>query len=323
MGKFVGFLIGVGVTAAIAGGVLFAVGFAANEKEKKEGVDTKEYVATESFEDIDVDLICSKLKIEKAADGVNKVVYGDKDKLYNEVAVKDNKLTIKQVDDRPWYKRWLFNFNWYYNDELTVTIYLAGDTYNSLVASNQVNSIEVAKDFSFKTVDLKTNTGSVSVYASATESVKAVTNTGSVHAKGLTTASLKCSADTGSVNVESVTVNGDADLHSATGTTNVNESTFNNLKVENSTGTINVNNSTASGEMNLKTSTGSIRLSRVDAASMKLKTSTGSITGSVLTAKNFKGKSSTGSVDLPDSDSSAGVFDAETSTGSIRITIAD
>ena len=64
MGKIVGFLIGVGVTAAIAGGVLFAVGFAANEKEKKEGVDTKEYVATESFEDIDVDLICSNLKIE-------------------------------------------------------------------------------------------------------------------------------------------------------------------------------------------------------------------------------------------------------------------
>ncbi len=74
--------------------------------------------------------------------------------------------------------------------------------------------------------------------------------------------------------------------------------------------------------MNLKTSTGSILFDHMDAESLNMKTSTGSIKGSLLTGKKFDVKSKHKD-DVPSDTEGAGLCVAETSTGSIKITIVN
>ncbi len=195
MGKVVGILVGVGVTAAVAGGVLFAVAWSQNERIIGEMV-TNTTNVEESFENFEINSKVSKINFLKSTDGTNKVVSKEREKLYSKIEVVDNTLKVTQIDDRPWYNRWFFRLP-FSEDDLTIDIYLTGETYNNLKAFSNIGSITVNNGFTFNTVDAETNTGSIKITSNVTESIKADCDTGSVTIENVTTKKLDADTATG------------------------------------------------------------------------------------------------------------------------------
>ncbi len=319
MGKLVGALVTTGILGVVAGGVLLGVGYATTRSEAESTLEKKEYKLEKSFEDINIDLVSSNLEIRKAEDGVNKVVCQERESIESTVEVEDNTLKIVQADNRPWYKKWFFNWGWITGQEMKVTVYLTGDAYDELTTNNSVGSIKVESGFTFSTVKAVTHTGSVNVSSSGTESMYLETDTGSVNVKDITTKGLIAKSDTGSFNASKVEVTGDIKVENHTGSANFVDSHCDNMDVTTNTGSVNVTNTISAGHMNIKTSTGSINFDNADADTLDLESSTGSIKGSLLTGKTFQADSSTGSVKVPNT--TGGLCRAKTSTGSIKLTV--
>ena len=313
------FLIGLaifGVIAAIAGGVIFAIGYSQSKDGNQDVSRTVD--VNETFENLDIDVMTSNVTFKHAVDGQNKVEIVEKEKIHNDVKVENNTLKIKQVDDRKWYEK-MFDWNWAL-DKLSVTVYVTENTFSAFNCSSHTGSIEVTSGFTFESLKAKSNTGSVRLNSDVTGSTICECDTGSVTLSDLTTSSVYAVTHTGSINLTNVTVSGNITASDSTGTVNLNNVHCNNLDVECGTGSVNVNNSIAVGNMKIEASTGSIRFTSSDAASLNLKTSTGSIKGTLLTAKIFQAKSSTGSVRVPTS-TTGGLCVAETTTGSIDLSI--
>ena len=319
MGKLVGALITIGIIGVVAGGVLVGVGYATTKDEAESTLEKKEYQLEDSFENFEIDLVSSNLLIKKAEDGVNKVVCQEREKVESVVKVEGNTLSIVQRDERPWYKKWFFNWGWITGQEMKVTVYLTGEAYNNFTVENSVGTIKVESGFTFNTVKAVTHTGSVTFSSSGTESMYLETDTGSVNVNDITTKELTAKSDTGSVNASKVVVTGNVKVENHTGSANFKDSSCENMDVTTNTGSVNISNTVATGYMNIKTSTGSINFDSADADTLDLESSTGSIKGSLLTGKTFQANSSTGSVKVPNT--TGGLCRAKTSTGSIKLTV--
>lgn len=319
MGKVIGTLVAVGVLALVAGGVVVGVGYATTRNEEDSAMEKREEVLEESFEDLKIDLDRSNIEFKKSEDGKNRVVCYEREKTFSKVEVDGNTLKITQRDERPWYKKWFFNWGWVTGDEMKVTVYLAGDAYNNLKVESKIGSVNVSSGFTFSTVDAETNTGSITMNSNVTNALEMKTNTGSIHATDVTAASLKAKSDTGSISFTNVSIAGDIKVEKHTGSMNISDSHCENMDVESTTGSVNVERTTADGHMNIKSSTGSIHFDNADAATLNLESSTGSIKGSLLTAKRFQASSSTGAVNVPNTD--GGLCVVKTSTGSIKLTV--
>ena len=319
MGKVIGTLVAVGVLALVAGGVVVGVGYATTKNEEDSEMNKREFEFENSFENLKIDIERSNIEIKKAEDGKNRVICYEREKAQSEVAVDGNTLTITQKDERPWYKKWFFNWGWVTGDEMKVTVYLGEDTYSNLKIESKIGSVNVSSGFTFGTVDAETNTGSITMNSNVTNALEMKTNTGSIHATDVTAASLKAKSDTGSMSFTNVSIAGDIKVEKHTGSMNISDSHCENMDVESTTGSVNVERTTADGHMNIKSSTGSIHFDNADAATLNLESSTGSIKGSLLTAKRFQASSSTGAVNVPNTD--GGLCVVKTSTGSIKLTV--
>lgn len=316
MNKLLGGLIVVGCVAAIGGVALFSIGYANSTDDTKLITNDKE--VTETFSNFNVDLETYKIEFKKSTDGKNRVVSVEQENNVNDIKVENNTLSIKQSDNRPWYKK-IFNFN--LSSKLGVTVYLTNTDYENLVCKCHTGSINVNTGFVFSTITLSNNTGSTYLESSSTGATSINGDTGSINVKNMTASSLDIENDTGSINVSNVETTGNIKIEDETGSLNLSNLKCQNLEASTSTGSINISTSSTTEIMKVSGSTGSIRLDRVDCSSAKLKTSTGSINGTFLTAKIFSAKSSTGSVSVPTS-TTGGLVEAETSTGSINLSIA-
>lgn len=297
MGKVIGTLVTLGVIALVAGGVVVGVGYATTKNEEYR---TQQHEFEDNFKDFVVNTETSDIEFKKSEDGKNKIVCFEGENAKSEVTFEGNTVKITQVDNRPWYKRWFFNWGWINGKEMKVTVYLAGDTYNNLEIESKIGDVEVESGFTFNTVDVSTNTGSIEV-------------------TDMTADSLKAKSDTGKMEFKNINVAGDIKVEKHTGKMIIEDSHCGNMDVESTTGGVEVEKTIASGHMNIKSSTGSIKFDSADAATLNLESSTGSIKGSFLTAKRFQASSNTGTVNVPNTD--GGLCVAKTSTGSIKLTV--
>ena len=297
MGKVIGTLVTVGVLALLVGGVVVGVGYATTKNEEYK---TQEREFDDTFKDFVVNTETSDVEFKKSEDGKNKVVCFEGENAESKIEFDGTTLKITQEDNRPWYKKWFFNWGWINGKEMKVTIYLAGDTYNNLNVESRIGDINVGSGFTFSTVE-------------------ASTNTGDIEATDMNSTSLKTSSDTGKMIFKNVNVAGDIKVEKHTGKMIIEDSHCDNMDVESTTGSVEVTKTTADGHMNIKSSTGSIKFDSADAATLNLESSTGSIKGSLLTAKRFQASSSTGTVNVPNTD--GGLCVVKTSTGSIKLTV--
>lgn len=320
MKGFVVGLIVLGGLALVGGAAVLAYGMA------RGGINdnfvTNEYKLEEDIDIINIDTTTADIDIKKADGDQGKVVCVEKEKVYHKVNVSDKLLTIKENDDRKWYQKYLFNWNF---KSMSVTVYLPEAAYNDITVDSNTGHIYIAKEFTFANMKLSSDTGSIKLDNKATGDIEINVHTGGVYLNDTDANSLKVKSSTGDVNYKNGEVTGAIELQSSTGDFNLENVKGNSFKAKASTGHVHLTDVVIDDEMNIKTSTGGVRFERSDAKKIKVETSTGSIKGTLLTSKIFNAKSDTGSIRLPDTadwDQAGGTFEAESDTGSIEIKIA-
>lgn len=145
-------------------------------------------------------------------------------------------------------------------------------------------------------------------------------NTGDLAVCDLNFQSLNVSLNTGDADISGVQAR-DVVAHSSTGDVRISAMTPDTADVSVRTGKVELVNVVCSGDLRCESVSGDIKLTDVDGANLHLKASTGSITGTIRTPKTFSASATTGSVRVPDT-TGAGRCEAQTSTGSIRLTIS-
>jgi len=208
---------------------------------------------------------------------------------------------------------WLFDFN---SGVLEITQDEPSGIFNwfswTLPTSNYLDVIiTIPEAYSFD-VDVKTNTGNVSVIGFDTlNEVSLVTDTGKLVVESIDADSIYLESDTGSLKVKDVEVVTDITLDTSTGDANIDNIVCDLLSVDINTGSIDINDVVAN-QLDLDTNTGSISIEGVVLINRTLRLSTD--TGSVKVNGNDQGN--TYNLILSDSDF---YINADTNTGSISI----
>ena len=313
MNKFLTGLLIIGAITIIVGGGLIGVGCATSNGGAYE---TNEYKLDEAFEKINIDVETASVEIKASTDGQNKVVCYEKEDRKHTVKVADNKLSITYVNNLPWYKK-IFNFS---IKGPQITIYLADTKYDTLVGKINTGSYTINAGFTFGSMDLKSDTGSITVNSYSESFIKAETDTGNIKLNNVKAKNLDLESDTGSIDINNSIIEENIEAETDTGHINFESVKCNDVNANDSTGSIKFNNTIVINKITAKTSTGSIKFDKSDANTLSLKASTGSITGTLLSNKIFYCSSDTGRVNVPSS-TDGGLCEAETDTGSINLSI--
>ena len=164
-----------------------------------------------------------------------------------------------------------------------MTVYLPEKEYKDLLIRTETGNIKLPAGFTFGDIEIDGSTADVSCAAWASQDIKVSLSTGNIVLENISAANAELSASTGNIVLTDVI---------------------------------------ASGKLNVNSGTGDVRIERSDAKEISVKTSTGSVTGTLLSEKVFNAETSTGDVSVPKT-ASGGRCDISTSTGDIRIQIAD
>jgi DUF4097 and DUF4098 domain-containing protein YvlB len=328
----------VGAALILVGGLIFicclAIGGWNITSISDTSYETTVYEFTEDVSNILIHGDTADIKFAPSGDQKIKVeCLESKNESYS-VTVTDGTLNI-QSRDSAWYN----DITFFSFTSPKITVYLPQGEYNSLTIKSDTGDIEVAKEFSFASIDIDESTGDVACYVSASEFTKIKATTGKVHVENTTTGALDLSVSTGSVSIKDVTCYGDVKVGVSTGKVHLTNFSCNNLVSNGDTGDIFLKNVTVAEELSverstgdvafdgsyaeklaIKTDTGDVSFDRSDAAELYVKTDTGSVTGSLLTRKVFLVRSNTGKITVPDF-ITGGRCEITTDTGDIIITV--
>lgn len=277
--------------------------------------ETNEYEINESFSDISIDVDTTDVKFVPSEDSKISVICYEQKNMKHSVTVKDGTLTIKVDDTRKWYEYIGINFN-----SPTITIYVPKGEYRRLLLKSDTGDIDVAKELKFEEIDISTDTGDVTSYASASKTIKIKTDTGAVCVEDIYAKELDISVSTGNIVASRVKCNGEIKLKVSTGKTTLTDVVCEKLSSRGNTGNITLKNVTASEAMSIERSTGDVNFEGCDAAQLLIVTDTGDVNGSLLSEKVFIYNTDTGDVDLPHT-TTGGICEIYTDTGDIKITI--
>lgn len=309
----------VAVVLMLVGGVLFAVtmGIVAPNFEELSTMkyQDKRYEFNEDFTDILLTTKTADITFAPAEDGKAAVVCHEMEKAAHEVRVKDGKLMIVMVDNRAWYEHIGISF-----DTPKLTVYLPTGAYGMLGVQATTGSVKIGAEFTFASIDVKTNTGAVTCRASATGNVKIHTSTGAIELTGASAGSLDLRVSTGRVTLRDVTCTGDAAVKVSTGRATVTNLHCGAFRSEGSTGDLQMTNVIATGRFDIERDTGDVKLVDCDAAEVCIDTDTGDVNCVFLSEKVVFAKTDTGRIDVP-SVTSGGRCEIETDTGDIKVTI--
>ena len=277
--------------------------------------ETNTYEISEEFSNLSMNTDTADIIFALSDDGKCRVECYEEEKAKHSVAVQENTLVIKMIDERTWYDYIGINFG-----SPKITVYLPKAEYASLFIKESTGDIEIPKNFKFEGVDISSSTGDVNFFASASKLIKIRTSTGNVCVENTSAGTLDLSASTGRITVSNVICGGDANINVSTGRTNLNNIECKNLTSSGDTGDISLNHVIAAEKFSIKRSTGDVRFDGSDAAEILVETDTGDVTGTFLSEKIFFVETDTGSVDVPES-ITGGRCEITTDTGDIELDI--
>lgn len=277
--------------------------------------ETNTYEISEEFSNLSMNTDTADIIFALSDDGKCRVECYEEEKAKHSVAVQENTLVIKMIDERTWYDYIGINFG-----SPKITVYLPKAEYASLFIKESTGDIEIPKNFKFEGVDISSSTGDVNFFASASKLIKIKTSTGNVCVENTSAETLDLSASTGRITVSNVICGGDANINVSTGRTNLNNIECKNLTSSGDTGDISLNHVIAAEKFSIKRSTGDVRFDGSDAAEILVETDTGDVTGTFLSEKIFFVETDTGSVDVPES-ITGGRCEITTDTGDIELDI--
>ena len=321
MSRAVKKLLTIAGTVILLGGIIFIIiGFWVHWDFTKFGTvdyETNHHEISVEFNDISIKTDTADVAFVLSDDGKSKVVCYEEEKVKHSVCVKEGMLTITVNDTRKWYDYIGINFN-----SPRITIYLPETEYSSLIIEESTGDIVLAKDFTFKNIDITVSTGDVSCYASATETIKIQADTGDIKVEGNFAQLLKITVTTGDVETIDVNVAQDVTIEVSTGDVSLSDIVCKNLISNGTTGEISLKNVIATQEISIKRSTGDVTFEGSDGAEIFVKTSTGDVTGSLLSDKVFITQTRSGDVDVPSLEI-GGRCEIITNTGDIQLSVQE
>lgn len=277
--------------------------------------ETNTYEISEEFSNLSMNTDTADIIFALSDDGKCRVECYEEEKAKHSVAVQENTLVIKMIDEKSWYDYIGINFG-----SPKITVYLPKAEYTSLFINGSTGDIEIPKNFKFEGVDISLSTGDVNFFASASKLIIIKTSTGNICVENTSAGTLDLSASTGTITVSNVICGGDANINVSTGRTNLNNIECKNLTSSGDTGNISLNNVIAAEKFSIKRNTGDVRFDGSDAAEILVETDTGDVTGTFLSEKTFFVETDTGSVDVPES-ITGGRCEITTNTGDIELDI--
>lgn len=290
----------VAVSLVLVGGIIFVGVMSVFDwdfsKVTTSKFETNSYGITEDFGKIVINTQTADIKILPSEDGACKIVCKEQTNAKHDVKVTDGTLDIRLNDQRKWHEHIGFNFK-----TPQITVYLPQESRCAVAIRNTTGDVELAKDFTFKSVDIDLSTGGVMIFSSVTESIAVVCSTGDVVLENVSAESVTAHVTTGDITFKNVTSSGDLDTSSTTGDTTL-------------------KNVITSGKLTVKKTTGNVTLDGCDASELFIKTTTGDVKGSLLSEKVFVASTTTGDVDLPKT-VTGGKCEITTTTGDIEISI--
>lgn len=277
--------------------------------------ETNTYEISEEFSNLSMNTDTADIIFALSDDGKCRVECYEEEKAKHSVAVQENTLVIKMIDEKSWYDYIGINFG-----SPKITVYLPKAEYTSLFINGSTGDIEIPKNFKFEGVDISLSTGDVNFFASASKLIIIKTSTGNICVENTSAGTLDLSASTGRITVSNVICGGDANINVSTGRTNLNNIECKNITSCGDTGDISLNNVIAAEKFSIKRSTGDVRFDGSDAAEILVETDTGDVTGTFLSEKTFFVETDTGTVDVPES-ITGGRCEITTNTGDIELDI--
>lgn len=277
--------------------------------------ETNTYAISDAFSDISVETDTADIVFAMSDDDKCRVECHEEANAKHFVAVEDNTLVVRLMDERSWRDHIGINF-----DAPKITVYLPKAEYTSLRIRESTGDITIQNGFTFAEVTISLTTGDVAYFASASGEIRIQTSTGDIRVENIAAGALNLSVSTGKVTVSQVSCQGDVTVGVSTGKVKLAYLGCKNLTSTGNTGDISLQNVVAAETFSIERSTGDVRLDSVDAAEIFIQTDTGDVSGTLRTAKVFVAKTDTGRVDVPQT-TTGGRCEIITGTGDIKMEI--
>ncbi len=309
----------IGGALIIFGIIMFTAAMAANKwdftKLSTAKFESNTYTVSDEFDSISIQTDTADIIFVAADDGICRVVCYEEENIKHSVAVQNNALTVRVVDQRAWYEYIGITFG-----TPKVTVYLPEREYASLHIKESTGDVELPKEFTFGSIDILASTGDVNCHASASELMKIKLNTGDIHVENISAEALDLTVSTGKVTAKSIVCENDFSINVSTGKTYLTDVKCESIISNGSTGDMSLKNVVAEKKFSIKRDTGDIILDGCDAAEIFVETSTGDVKGSLLSSKVFIVESDTGRVNVPKT-VTGGRCEIITDTGDIKINV--
>jgi lia operon protein LiaG len=253
------------------------------------------YYFDNNYSDIEIQGSDFDIKIYLSITEENKVECIENKKINFDVQIINNKLIIKQIDNRNFFDS-LFNFS-----NLEIQLHLSNETINKLFIDNNTGDITIGEFLVFNDIEINSSTSDVYI-----------------ESKDVNNIDVKLS--TGSTIIKNCFVNKNIIVESSTGNIELENVNCEKLDITVSTGDVILTNVLVANDFNMNGSTSDLTFTDFDASNIYITVSTGDVNGTILTSKIFMPNSSAGDVDVPET-TTGGICKIETSTGNIRIKI--
>lgn len=276
----------------VFGCILFKTGFDF-KKLSTTKFETNSYDINEDFKNISIISDTASISFVKSNNA--RVVCFEEENEKHSVSLNGDTIEIKIENTKKWYENIGISFN-----TPKITVYIPEGEYGALIISESTGEIEIPRDFTFSSMDIKASTGDIESSASVLGDAKISLSTGDISLENISAKNLNLTVSTGDIELENIKCE--------------------NLDSNGSTGSISLENVIANGKINIITSTGDVEFERCDGAELIIKTDTGSIKGSLLSEKVFIAQSDTGKVNVPKTEN-GGKCEITTNTGNIKIVI--
>lgn len=213
--------------------IIFIAAFV-RELHIKSTVETKQYVITEVYSKVDIDVQIEDVNIYLSQDE-NKVVCLETNDLYLETKVLNDTLIIKRIDNRKFYDR-IFNFNLV---SYKLDLYLTIDMIESLNISCDTGDVAIHEGFTFKNVDIVNSTGDIRIFnCDKLGDVNVKTSTGDIELINIKCNKLDIETSTGKTKLSNTLVENDFNMKGSTGNLYLDGFDAKNLYIELSTGDV-------------------------------------------------------------------------------------
>lgn len=261
--------------------------------------EVKTHTIEEPFTRINIHEIYADVRIRPADDGQCRVVCYDSAELTHAVGVENGTLTIQNTDHRTWDAHiGIFFDKW---EDVSLTVYLPEQTYESLVLQTTSGEISVPDSFTFAEAELLTTSGDITFSGTASETLLVKSTSGEIELRSVAGSAMKLTTTSGDIALSHLTAD--------------------ELTIQSTSGEIELSAVQVSGEAVLQTTSGDIEFDYADAGSLRIQTVSGDVEGTLLSGKNFVTHTTSGDVRVPPSDSTAGTCKVSTTSGDIRLNV--